>query len=238
MTVAGRTAFLTGATGGLGAALTHAMAARCSRIALFARNRDRLDALMADLDAHRHGSTEIRTYVGDLADAVETERMVREALASFGPPDWFVHAAGHSPEIDWLEAGPDDAWDRAMNVNARSAFLATRLLLPSAKARGSGRFVYVASAVATTRVARIAAYQASKAALRSFALSLREETRGTGLAISVVSPEPMDTPMRWAITPNHPRDAVLPASEVAGVIVDLLENERRAHVDEVIVRVG
>jgi 3-oxoacyl-[acyl-carrier protein] reductase len=94
-----------------------------------------------------------------------------------------------------VEATSDEDWSATLAANLSGPFFVTRALLPSMRARGSGRFVFVASISSTLGTPRLSAYWASKWGVVGFAKSLAEELRGSGLSALSVLPGSVDTDM-------------------------------------------
>jgi short-subunit dehydrogenase len=179
--LSGKTALLTGATGGLGRAIAEALAARGATLVLSSRRGAELDELAASLPGNSH-----RTIVSDLAEEGEALRLVTEA----GEIDVLVANAG-LPASGRLDNFSQDEIGRALRVNLESPVRMTRELLPSWQQRDSGHFVYVSSISGFFASARASLYASTKFGLRGFALCLREDLRPTGIGVSVIEPGPI-----------------------------------------------
>jgi short-subunit dehydrogenase len=181
MELAGKTALLTGATGGLGRAIATALAERGARLILSARREAELAELAAGLPGNGH-----RTLVSELAAEGAGERLVAEAEA-LGDLDVFVANAG-LPGTGRLEELSAEQLTRILHVNLEAPIRATRALLPALLERRSGHFVYVSSLAGKAPSPRSSMYNASKFGLRGFALALRQDLRGSGVGASLVLP--------------------------------------------------
>lgn len=175
MKLAGKTALLTGATGGLGEAIARHLHAKGARLVLSGRRADRLGALAAELDA--------RAVAVDLERPGEPERLAREA----GEIDVFVANAG-LPAAGWLTSFTIEQIDRALAVNLRAPAVLTRELVPTMTARGGGHIVFMSSLSGKAGTIGTSVYCATKFALRGFALALRAELREEGIGVSVIYP--------------------------------------------------
>ncbi len=178
MDLAGKTALLSGATGGIGRAIAQALADRGARVVLSSRKREALEELAGSLPGDGH-----RAEVADLAEAGEAERLVAEA----GEVDVLVANAG-LPASGRLDGFSQDEIGRALRVNLEAPLRMTRELLPALRERGGGHFVFVSSLAGKTASPRSSLYAATKFGLRGFALALREDLRGTEVGVSVVLP--------------------------------------------------
>ncbi|MGB7589055.1 MAG: SDR family NAD(P)-dependent oxidoreductase [Solirubrobacterales bacterium] len=178
MELAGRTALLTGATGGLGRAIARALAQRGARVLLSARNAEALQALAAELPGDGHG-----TLPADLAEPGVAEALV----AAAGDVDVLVANAG-LPGTGLLDDFTPVEVGRAVRVNLEAPMLLARGLYPAMVERGSGHLVFIASLAGKAANPRSSIYNATKFGLRGFALGLRTDLGPKGVGVSLVSP--------------------------------------------------
>jgi short-subunit dehydrogenase len=178
MDLGGRTALLTGATGGLGRAIAKALAARGATLVLSSRKVEDLDQLARSLPGAGH-----TTVVCDLADEGAAFALLEQA----GDIDVLVANAA-LPASGRLEGFSQDEISRAFRVNLESPVRMTRELLPGWQERGSGHFVFISSISGFVSMPRASLYAATKFGLRGFALNLREDLRGSGIGVSVITP--------------------------------------------------
>lgn len=185
-----RTALVTGASSGIGAAIARRLARDGWSVALTARNRARLEAVAAEcetLGAHR---TAIASF--DMRDPSPLTALMDE----FGVPDLYISNHG---VLDGRHAeGPigNGAADRkVIEINLLSSVEALQLVVPGMQARGSGQIVLVSSLAGLSPLPDAAAYSASKSGLIAYGLSLRETLRPTGIGVSVVCPGYVESPM-------------------------------------------
>jgi short-subunit dehydrogenase len=166
MDLDGRTALLTGATGGLGRAIGTALASRGAKLILSSRKTEELVKLARSLPGGGH-----TTLTSDQA----------------GDIDVFVANAG-LPASGRLDDFSQEQIGRALRVNLESPVRMTRELLPLWQKRRSGHFVFISSISGFASTPRASLYAATKFGLRGFALNLREDLRGTGVGVSVITP--------------------------------------------------
>jgi short-subunit dehydrogenase len=176
--LAGKAVLLTGATGGLGQAIAHALAERGASLVLSSRKGAELESLAASLPGDRH-----RSVVTDLADLGAGEQLASGA----GPVDVLVANAG-LPATGSLEKFTSDEVVRALRVNLEAPILMARALFPGMVERGSGHLVFISSLSGKAVSPRASVYSATKFGLRGFGLGLREDLWGTGVGVSVVMP--------------------------------------------------
>jgi short-subunit dehydrogenase len=178
MEIGGKTALLTGATGGLGRAIAEALAARGGRLVLSSRKADELVALSESLPGEGH-----RVAVADLALEGAAERLIEDA----GDVDILVANAG-LPASGRLEGFTQGQIERAIRVNLEAPVKMARELFPPMVDRGAGHLVFMSSISGKAATARASLYAATKFGLRGFAFCLRDDLRGTGVGVSVISP--------------------------------------------------
>jgi short-subunit dehydrogenase len=178
MEIAGRTALLTGATGGLGRAIAAGLAGAGATLVLSGRREQDLLALAESLPGEAH-----RVAVADLAEDGEAERL---AAAAAGV-DILVANAG-LPGSGWLAEFSAEEVKRALRVNLESPILLARALFPEMLERGAGHLVFVSSLSGKSANPRTSVYNATKFGLRGFALGLRTDLGPRGIGVSLVSP--------------------------------------------------
>ena len=215
MNLAGRTALVTGATGGIGTAIARALAARGASLVLTGRRADVLEPLAAELGA--------RALECDLADPAAVDRLADEA----GPVDVLVANAG-LPASGHITSFTQEEIDRALAVNLRAPIALARRLVDPMIARGSGHLVFVSSLSGKAASPGGSVYSATKFGLRGFALGLRQDLRPHGIGVSVVLPGFIRDAGMF-----HESGAKLPAyvgtsspEEVAAGVVKAIERDR------------
>lgn len=226
--LAGRTALVTGATRGIGAATVRALAQAGARVALVARSLRDIEALAKDLP---HAPVALANDLAQPAAAVTVAAAAKEAFGDV--PDILVLSAGIFP-LGPFEGSSDAELDAAFAINTLAPMRLVREFLPEMRSRGAGQVVFIGSIADRHVFPANAVYAASKHAIRAAAQALRAETRGSGLRITLVSPAATDTPI-W--DPHNPdtaphlpnRAEMLRAEDVADAV--LWAVTRPAHVD-------
>jgi NADP-dependent 3-hydroxy acid dehydrogenase YdfG len=181
MNLAGKTAVITGASSGIGAATARRLCAAGARVMLVARRQDRLDALATELG----GATV--TVALDLAEADGAQAMLEAAETKLGRIDILVNNAGilrtsHIDAFDLSELEPLIAINYSAVV--RASLLCARLM----KENGGGQIVNLSSIGASLTAAGTGVYGGLKAALERFTDVLRIELAGTGVKVGLVAP--------------------------------------------------
>ncbi len=178
MKLQGKTALLTGATGGLGRAIAIALAKQGATIVLSSRKAEELTNLATSLPGDGH-----RVAVADLALDGSADRLVAEA----GDVDVLVANAG-LPATGKLDTFSEQEVSRALRVNLEAPMRMARALVPAMLERGEGQLVFVASLAGKSPAPLSSVYNATKFGLRGFALGLRCDLSGSGVGVSLVSP--------------------------------------------------
>ena len=228
----GRVVIVTGAAGGVGAALTALLVARGGRVVA-----EDLSPAVAERFA---GTPDVAPLVADVAAEDSGARAVALALEAFGRLDGLVNNAGRFL-MKPAEAVSAAEWDALMATNVRGAFLHTQAAV-AALAQTRGAIVNVSSISGLVGMPNQLAYTATKGALVQLTRASAVEFAGRGVRVNAVAPGAIDTgfmdeslagvPDRDAllrdIAASHPLDRITPPAEVAEVIAFLLSDRSRA----------
>jgi NAD(P)-dependent dehydrogenase (short-subunit alcohol dehydrogenase family) len=208
----GKVVLVTGGAGGIGQAVARALAGAGARVVLAGRS----EAAMRAVDLGEGRSAAARILL-DVRDAEAWDRAIATVVRDLGGLDVLVQNAG-MVDPGPLEAISPDRLRAVLETNLLGAMLGCRAALPALRAR-RGAIVHVASLGGIVPMPFEAAYGASKAGLRQFSLSLRSELAGSGVTVSLVTPDSVDTAqlaaellhdeasLSFASAPLHP-DAV------------------------------
>lgn len=224
----GRRVLVTGATGGIGAAIVRRLAAVNAEVTATARGEDRLHALASETGA--------RTLAADVSVVAEAGR-VAELMLDDGPPFAVVHAVGAFDLAPIADTDPE-MFDRMIAGNLRAPFFMTRALLPAMLDAGAGHVVTIGSVASRAAFPGNGAYSASKFGMRGLHEVLVQELRGTGVRATLVEPAATDTPIWDPLDPDGRddlpgRDTMLPASAVADAVLFALTRPPEVHIPSV-----
>jgi len=180
----GRVVVVTGASSGIGEACALGYAAAGAKVVLAARRKERLEGLVAKIEAAGGEALAVETDVTD-EDAVEN--LFKQAVDNFGTVDVLINNAGiaDSTAVDEL---PKEMWDRVINTNLTSAFLCAREAFRIMKTLGHGRIINIGSISARVPRANSPAYTASKYGLDGLTHALAVDGREFNIAVSMFNP--------------------------------------------------
>jgi NAD(P)-dependent dehydrogenase (short-subunit alcohol dehydrogenase family) len=195
MKLGGKTAFITGASRNIGRAIALAFAAEGADLIVNTRvNRDELEAVAEEC---RKAGVRALPALGDIADAVAVDRMVKQGLAELGAIDILVCNAAIRPHKSMAETSLED-WHHVMGVNLHSAFYLARAVIPGMKERTRGSIIAIGGQSSLTGRPNTAAVTAAKTGMLGFVRALAAELGPFGIRANVVIPGTMDTERRYA----------------------------------------
>ncbi len=184
MQLEGRVAAVTGGTAGIGRGIAEAFLAEGAQVALMARNRDKAERVLAELDV---GDRAV-FIAGDAMVQAEVEGFIDQAVAHFGRLDVLVNNAGGAGDLQPLVDLSDEAFDLAIKWNLYSTFWATRRVLPGMLERGFGRIINISSVEGKIGKPVFTAYTAAKHAVNGLTKSLAQEVSAQGVTVNAICP--------------------------------------------------
>ena len=190
--MAGRTAFLTGVTGGWGRAVLDRFAAEGWNVAVTYRE----ETPPGDLP---DGVLAVRA---ELSDADAAVAAVAAAVDRFGGVDALAHVAGGFAAAGPIDEQPIDVWRSQMTINLDTAYFMTRAVLPRMKAAGRGSIVYIGTSAMLTPFSGASGYIVSKVALGGLMRCVDVEVRTQGIRCNTVVVRIVDTPRNRAENPD------------------------------------
>jgi len=227
------TAFVTGATEGIGRAIAFALGREGYRVGVCARTPERVAALVGELQASGVTAAGAAADVGDESGVRAAITHVAETL---GPVDVLINNAGIGILKPFAELTLAD-WDATMATNLRSMYLVTREVLPGMRERGQGAIVNIASLAGKNAVLGGTAYAASKHAVLGFSKSLMLEVRKDGVRVIAVCPGSVATGFGEGRTvPKISRSGLLQPEDVAATVLAALRLPSDALMSEIDLR--
>ncbi|MEP9349669.1 3-oxoacyl-[acyl-carrier-protein] reductase [Xanthobacter sp. KR7-225] len=204
----GKTALVTGATGGIGGAIAKALHAQGATVAVSGTRREALEALAAELSGRVHV---LPCNLGDPEDVEKLVPAAEEALG--GHVDILVNNAGITRDNIFMRLS-DEAWDQVLAVNLTAAFRLSRAAVRTMMRRRSGRIISITSIVGVTGNAGQGNYAAAKAGMIGMSKSLAQEVASRGVTVNCVAPGFIATPMTDALNDKQ-RESILKAVPAA-----------------------
>jgi 3-oxoacyl-[acyl-carrier protein] reductase len=197
----GRTALVTGASGGLGGAIARALHAQGATVALSGTRREVLEALVAELKDRAHPAP------CDLADSAAADALVPAVEAALGSLDILVNNAGVTRDSLFLRMKDAD-WESVLAINLTAAFRLSRAALKGMVRRRYGRIINMASVVGVSGNAGQANYAAAKAGMIGMSKALAAEVATRGITVNCIAPGFIASPMTEALDQKQ-REAIL-----------------------------
>jgi len=222
----GKTALVTGATGGIGGAIARALHVQGATVAISGTRREVLDALAAELGSRVH------VLPCNLADKDAVEALTPKAEEAMGQLDILVANAGITKD-NLLVQLRDEDWEQVLNVNLTATFRLTRAAVKGMMRRRFGRIIGITSVVGVTGNAGQGNYTAAKAGMIGMFKSVAQEYAKRGVTANCVAPGFITSPMtdklndkqREAILARVPANRLGSGADVAAAVVYLASNE-------------
>ncbi len=182
----GQTALVAAASRGLGRAVAAAFVGEGARVAICARNRQRLEATASELGG------DVLPVPADVTKPEDVERFVRTAADRFGHIDILVNNAGSPPAGAFVEL-TDEQWSQAITLNLMSAVRLTRAVIPYMRRQGGGRILNITSYVIKQPLQNLVLSNAVRLAVAGLAKTLAMELGPDNIQVNTVCPGPIAT---------------------------------------------
>lgn len=200
----GKTALVTGGTGGIGNAICMRLSAAGCKIITTYRNREKAEHWQQEHAAAGRNFTIAACDVGDYASC---QSMAEEILADHGQVDIVVNNAGLTRDKVFLKMTPD-MWSDVIKADLDSVFNVTHQFVPGMVERGHGRVINISSINGQKGMFGQTNYAAAKAGMHGFTMSLAQETARKGLTVNTISPGYIATEMVMAV-PEEIREKII-----------------------------
>ncbi|TGD42353.1 3-oxoacyl-[acyl-carrier-protein] reductase [Pseudotabrizicola sediminis] len=222
----GKTALVTGASGGIGAEIARVLHGAGAMVALSGTRLEPLERLVAELGGRAH------VLACNLSDVAEVEGLVKRAAEAMGSVDVLVNNAGITRDGLMMRMSDDD-WQSVIDVNLTATFRLCRAAVRGMMKARWGRIVNISSVVGTTGNGGQVNYAASKAGMVGMSKSLAVEVASRGITVNCVAPGFIETAMteklndtqRAAILGNVPAGRMGTPPEIAAAVLYLASSE-------------
>ena len=204
MSLTGRVALITGASQGIGRACALSLAQAGAAVAVAARNQDKLNELVKEIEASSGKAT---AFAMDVADEEQIKSASRAALAQFGKIDILVNNAGITRDQLVMRMKRAD-WDAVINTNLTSAYICIQQVIGSMLKQRWGRIINITSVFGQTGQAGQANYAASKAGLIGLTMAIAREVGSRNITCNAVAPGFIETAMTSALGDDFKQNAV------------------------------
>jgi len=193
--------FLTGASSGIGEGLALAMAERGAVLGLVARRREQLENLASECEAK---GAKAAIFPCDVTDAAAIQAAADAMRLEFGHIDILIANAGIGGNDPETRSYNPEAVKKVIDTNLMGAVNCVHSIVPQMLERGQGQLVAISSLAGIRGLPKSAAYSASKAAMTMFFESVRLDTRGKGIDVTIIQPGFIETPLTAGRTKKMP----------------------------------
>jgi 3-oxoacyl-[acyl-carrier protein] reductase len=223
----GKTALVTGASGGIGGAIAKALHGQGATVVLSGTRQEALDAVKAELGARAF------TCLANLSDTASVEALPKKAEEAAGAPiDILVNNAGITRDNLFMRM-KDEEWDAVIAVNLTAAFRLSRAVLRGMMKKRWGRIIQITSVVGETGNPGQGNYAAAKAGLVGMSKSLAAEVASRNITVNCIAPgfiqtamtEVLTEPQKQAIATRIPAGRMGTAAEIAAAVAFLASDE-------------
>lgn len=239
--LAGKVAFVTGASSGIGEATAVALAEEGASVAVLARRADRLEQVVKRI---KDAGGEAIALVADVTNEGQLREAIRQAKETFGRIDILVNNAGVMllHKIEGVDTGE---WRQMFDLNLLAVMLACHEILPIMQAQGAGDIVNISSVAGRQVKAGYSGYNASKWAVGAFSESLRQEVTKQHIRVTVIEPGMVATELRQHITDPEVRKAQqeaehsitpLQGKDIADAIIFAVTRPEHVSISEILIR--
>ncbi len=239
-TLAGKVIIITGASSGLGEATARHLAARGAALVLAARRIEKLQALVAELEA---GGVQAMAQATDVTDAAQVQALADAALKRFGRIDVLINNAGIMPLAPLAKLKVDE-WSRMIDVNIKGVLHGIAAVLPTMTTQAEGHIINIASVAGLKLFTPIGTvYSATKFAVRALTEGLRAEAPA-GVRTTIISPGAIESELQLGSSDADSAAGVqafyqanqIPADSVARAIAYAIEQPANVDINEIVLR--
>ncbi len=228
--IKGKTAIITGASGGMGREISYSLAQHGVNLVLASRNVEDLREVAQQIKKLNGHSVVCPT---DVSSSEDVSKMVGTALEKFGTVDFLICTAGVGI-FGPVENLKESDWDTMMEVNLKGPFLCCKAVIPILKKQKSGHIINIASLAGTVGSANLAAYGASKSGLIRFSDALGKELRNDGIKVSTISPGSTNT--GFGRSEKEEKSWKMMPADIAEMVYNMLVSRSNLLVSEVHMR--
>jgi NAD(P)-dependent dehydrogenase (short-subunit alcohol dehydrogenase family) len=226
----GKVALVTGASRGIGLAISKRLGEMGARLSLCARNPEPLAAATAGLQKL---GAEVFSMAADITNPAAVTHLVESARAALGPVDILVNNAGLGHFGPFYKLTDDD-WDITLDTNLKGVFLMSRAIAPEMIQRRTGQIINISSLAGKNAFKTGGIYCASKWGLMGLTACMAEDLREYGIRVSAVCPGSVDT--EFSLHAGRDKTKMLKADDVAHAVAALVTQGPTSFLSEILLR--
>jgi NADP-dependent 3-hydroxy acid dehydrogenase YdfG len=240
-TLAGKIALVTGASSGIGQGAALALAEAGAFVAVSGRRKDRLESVVARIEA---AGGRALALPGDVSVEEQARKSVEDTVAQFGRIDILINSAGVN-EQGGIESLPLEQWHRLIDINLMGTIYTSRVAFPLMKAQGAGDIVNISSTAGRRSGHLFAAYATSKFGVTGFTEAMRQEGGTHGIRVSIIEPGATATEIAESVTDPKWRDfmhehchkqGAMEIADIVEAIMLVVQLPRRANVTRILIQ--
>ncbi|OHB59697.1 MAG: hypothetical protein A2167_03230, partial [Planctomycetes bacterium RBG_13_46_10] len=227
-----KVAIVTGASRGIGRAISIALAQESATVVLAARS---LRKLRETAQRIKRVGGKAQIVVTDLTEETSIKNLVKVTRQKFGRLDILINNAGITHSAKLKETKTKD-WDRCFLVNSRAPFILCREAMRLLEKAQTAYIINISSVVGVKGYPLQSAYTASKHAIRGMTISLAEELKGTNIRVHLLCPGGVDTELIPRVRPDLKSEDLMRPEEIAELVIYLVTHKGKARIDELHIR--
>lgn len=229
----GKTAIVTGASAGIGAAIAKELASKGANIVLAARRMDKLNEVKNEITEITNRKVKVIAVQADVSVKNDVNQLVEQAQTELGNVDILVNNAGQMLSAT-VQSGQVEEWEKMIDVNIKGVLYSVHAVLPSMLSRSSGHIINIASVSGLEVTKTSTVYSATKHAVRVISQGLEKELARTGVRITNISPGMVDTSLSSDNNWNGRKK--LDPTDIAKAVVYAVTQPSYVNVNEITVR--
>lgn len=232
MNINGKIVIVTGASSGIGKAISFKLASAGAKIGLVSRTRSKLESVQKEI---QETGFEAEVFTADITINTEVEKMVSQVLDRYSKVDVLVNSAFWGPPGS-LEETTEEFWDRTIDTTLKAPFLIIRAVVPYMRKQGGGRIVNISSIAGKIGEDNRTAYCAAKWGLNGLTAALREELTRDNIHVNLISPAATDTPF-WPSSGAKLDEEILsrfiPPDTIADAVLWILQQPDQIYIPDI-----
>lgn len=241
VSLANKTAIITGASSGIGESIAHHLAEEGANIVLAARRMERLEELAKSI--RNNTSANVKVVQTDVTSQQDMENLVKEAKKEFSTVDILINNAGVM-HLSFLKNDKVEEWERMVDVNVKGVIFGIHAVLPTMLEQENGHVVNVSSVAGHEVFPTSSVYSATKYAVRALSMGMEKELSKTGVRVTNISPGAVSTELTDHITDEEVIEMfekrkgriTLESEDIARSVVYAVTQPDYVNVNEVMVR--